>query len=40
VFGWLQTWALFAGVTFAGNAIACAAAFLAGKALAALIAII
>jgi hypothetical protein len=40
VIGRLQTWALFAGVTFAGNTIACGAAFLAGKALAALIAII
>jgi hypothetical protein len=35
-FGRLQVWALFVGVTFAGNAIACGAAFLAGKVLAAL----
>jgi hypothetical protein len=38
VFGRLQTWALFCGVTFAGNAIACTVAFVAGKALAALVA--
>jgi hypothetical protein len=35
VFGRLQTWALFFGVTFAGSA--CAAAFLVGKAMAAVV---
>jgi hypothetical protein len=38
VIGPVSAWSLFFGVTFAGNAIACAAAFLAGKALAAVVA--
>jgi hypothetical protein len=38
VFGWLQAWCLLLGVTFAGNAIACGVAYLAGKALAAVVA--
>ena len=37
VFGRLQTWAVFVGVTFAGNVVACGAAFLSGRALAALV---
>jgi hypothetical protein len=38
VFGRLQTWVLFCGVTFAGNAIGCTVAFLAGRALGAVVA--
>jgi hypothetical protein len=36
VIGSLSAWSLFWGLAFAGNAIACAAAFAAGKAIAAL----
>jgi hypothetical protein len=37
VFGRLQTWTLFVGVNFAGNAIACGAGFAVGKVLAAVV---
>jgi hypothetical protein len=34
-FGRVSSWGLFAGASFAGNAVACTAAFAAGRALAA-----
>jgi hypothetical protein len=33
--GRIEAWGLFVGASFAGNAVACAAAFAAGRALAA-----